>query len=111
MKLDFSLSVEHGVEVGRKNRVNKAREAIRERKEAREKLLKESAELEARAEACRLTDPAKSRSLKHRSIALQNEEYRIRKENEKPMTYDQLRRSALLAQCALLVDGMKDKTR
>ncbi len=105
MKLNFSVTT--GLEIGREEKVNKARKVISERKKVKEDLLKRAKELKAQAEACRRSDPAKSRSLEHRSILLQNEEYRMRKENEHPMTYEQLRRSALCGQCALLVDGEK----
>lgn len=109
--MKLNLTVTTGLEVGREEKVNKARKVIAERKQAREEILKRADELKARAAACRRSDPAKARSLEHRSILLQNEEYRMRKENEHPMTYNQLRKSALSAKCALLMDEVKHKKR
>ena len=105
MQLHFT-TVE-GLKVGRAERVEKVRKVIDRRKQARAELLKRSEELKAKAENLRRSDPAQARRLEQRAIHLANEEYRMRQENQRAMKYDQLRRSTLLAEIALLVDGAK----
>ena len=105
--MKIKLAAAAGVEVGHEQHISKTLKAINERKKACEDLKIRSDELKTRAAMCRRSDPVKARLLDHRSIVLSNEVYRMKKENEKPMTYDEIRRSALLGECALIVDKGK----
>ena len=107
--MKLNLTVTDGIEIGHEQKTKKVMKVIADRKQARADLLKRAAELKVRADACHRTDPKKARSLEHRSIVLQNEEYRMRKESEHGMTYEQIRKSALCGKCALLLDEMKYK--
>ena len=92
------------IELNGKETLAKAAKAIQKRKKTREELLKRAAELKAQAEAYRRTDPSKARLLEHKSIMLQDEAYRMKKESEKPLSYRQLVESNLSAITALAKD-------
>ncbi len=96
-----------GVEIGREKRISKVKKAIEDRKKLKKELEERFRELCALANAIRHSNPVKARVLDHRGITLANEAYRMKNEDRQPMTYDQIRRSALLGKCALLVDGEK----
>ena len=109
--MTLNLKISNGIEIGHKEKIQRCRKVIEDRKKARKELVEKSHELRAMADIYRRSDPVKARLLEHRSITLADEAYRMKKEDAKPMTYEQIRRSALLGKRALLVDSEKYEKR